>query len=154
VTPALPGLRARLNSCRGVLVDSNVLLDIATKDPNWSAWSGRALAECAEQTALILNPIVYAEVSIGFATIEVLDAALPAALYRREPLPWEAAFLAGKCFLRYRRRGGPRHAPLPDFYIGAHAAVARLALLTRDAARYRTYFPTLELLLPSDSWLV
>jgi predicted nucleic acid-binding protein len=148
--PALTGLRARLSLCRGVLVDSNVLLDIATNDPNWSDLSGRALAEVAEQTTLIINPIIYAEVSIGYETIEALEVVLPATLYRREALPWEAGFLAGKCFLMYRRRGGVRNSPLPDFYIGAHAAVGQLALLTRDAARYRSYFPTIEVLTPTD----
>jgi predicted nucleic acid-binding protein len=129
-------------------VDSNVLLDVATNDPNWGEWSARALAEVAEHATLVINPIVYAEVSTAYSTIEALDAALPAALYRREALPWEAGFLAGKCFVRYRRRGGPRHFPLPDFYIGAHAAIGRLALLTRDAARYRSYFPGVEIIAP------
>ncbi len=144
----LPDLRARLSGCRGVLVDSNVLLDVATDDPNWGEWSTNALAEVAEHTALIVNPIIYAEVSIGFTTIEALDNALPGSIYQREPLPWEAGFLAGKCFLRYRRRGGARTSILPDFYVGAHAAVEALALLTRDAARYRTYFPTIEIFAP------
>ena len=132
-----------------MLVDSNVLIDVATNDPGWADWSARALAEVAEHTALSINPIIYAEVSIGYSTIEALDAALPATVYRREPLPWEAAFLAGKSFLLYRRRGGSRTSPLPDFYIGAHAAIERLALLTRDAARYRGYFPKLEILAPT-----
>jgi predicted nucleic acid-binding protein len=88
-------------------------------------------------------------VSIGYTTIEALDAVLPAALYQREPLPWEAGFLAGKSFLLYRRRGGSRTAPLPDFYIGAHAAIGGLALLTRDAVRYRSYFPKVEILAPT-----
>jgi predicted nucleic acid-binding protein len=149
VTPAITGLRARLSASRGVLVDSNVLLDVATNDPDWGDWSARALAEVAEHTTLIINPIIYAEVSIGYSTIEALDASLPATLYQREPLPWEAGFLAGKSFLRYRRRGGSRTSPLPDFYIGAHAAIGRLALLTRDPARYRTYFPRLEILAPT-----
>ena len=131
-----------------MLVDSNVLLDVATNDPNWGEWSARALAEVAEHATLIINPIVYAEVSIGYSTIEALDAAIPAALYRREALPWEAGFLAGKCFVQYRRRGGQRHFPLPDFYIGAHAAISRLALLTRDAARYQSYFPGVEIIAP------
>jgi predicted nucleic acid-binding protein len=131
-----------------VLVDSNVLLDIATNDPVWADRSARALSTAAEYTALIIDPIIYAEVSTGYSTIEALDAVLPVTLYRREPLPWAAGFLAGKCFLRYRRRGGARTSPLPDFYIGAHAAIARLALLTRDAARYRTYFPSVEILAP------
>ena len=149
MTPAITGLRARLRACRGVLVDSNVLLDIATKDPNWGDWSGRALAECAEHAALMINPIIYAEVSIRYTTIEALEAALPPTLYQREPLPWEAGFLAGKCFLLYRRRGGARSSPLPDLYIGAHAAVGDLALLTREAARYRSHFPKLEILGPT-----
>lgn len=143
-------LQARLSRCRGALVDSNVLLDVATNDPGWGDWSARALAEVAEHTTLIINPIIYAEVSIGYTTIEALDAVLPAALYQREPLPWEAGFLAGKSFLQYRRRGGSRISPLPDFYIGAHAAIGRLALLTRDAARYRSYFPKVEILAPSE----
>lgn len=149
MTHFITGLEARLNGCRGVLVDSNVLLDIATSDPVWGNWSAGALAEAAEHTMLIINPIIYSEVSIGFTTIEALDAALPAALYQREPLPWEAGFLAGKSFLAYRRRGGFRTSPLPDFYVGAHAAIGRLALLTRDEARYRTYFPRLEILAPA-----
>jgi predicted nucleic acid-binding protein len=151
VTPATTNLSGRLKACRGVLVDSNVLLDVATNDPSWGEWSARALAEVAEHATLVIDPIVYAEVSIGYSTIEALDAAIPAALYRREALPWEAGFLAGKCFVRYRRRGGPRHFPLPDFYIGAHAAVGRLALLTRDAARYRSYFPSVEIIAPTTS---
>jgi predicted nucleic acid-binding protein len=148
VTPALANLAARLRNSRGVLVDSNILLDIATNDPRWADWSGRALAECANHAKLVINPIIYAEASIGFTTIESLNSALPAASYAREQLPWEAGFLAGKCFLAYRRRGGSRTTPLPDFYIGAHAAVEHLALLTRDTARYRTYFPTVEILGP------
>ena len=149
MTQAILNFPARLRACRGALVDSNVLLDIATNDQAWVEWSARALSEAAEHTTLIINPIIYAEVSIGYTTIEALDAALPATLYEREPLPWEAGFLAGKCFLRYRRRGGSRTSPLPDFYIGAHAAIGHLALLTRDAARYRSYFPTIEILAPT-----
>jgi len=148
MTRVLADLPARLNACRGVLVDSNVLLDVISSDPVWSAWSARALAEVAEYATLVINPIIYSEVSIKYSTIEELDAVLPTALYQREPLPWEAGFLAGKCFLRYRRGGGARTSPLPDFYIGAHAAIGRLALLTRDAARYRSYFPRVEILAP------
>jgi predicted nucleic acid-binding protein len=148
VTAALPNLESRLKNCRGVLIDSNILLDVALNDPHWADWSERALAECADRTTLVIVPLVYAEVSVGFKTIEALDAALPAALYSREALAWEAAFLAGKCFVAYRRKGGIRNSPLPDFYIGAHAAVTGLAVLTRDAARYRTYFPKLEVFAP------
>ncbi|MBA3236195.1 MAG: type II toxin-antitoxin system VapC family toxin [Chloroflexi bacterium] len=131
-----------------VLVDSNVLLDIATEDADWAAWSSSNLQRLADEAVLIINPIVYAEVSIGFSAIEDLEAALPTDLYRREELPYDAAFLAGKCFLQYRRSGGTKRLPLPDFYIGAHAAVAGYRLLTRDAHRYRTYFPTLDLIAP------
>ncbi len=130
------------------LVDSNVLLDVLTEDTRWFAWSSEALARRAGESALVVNPIIYAEVSIGFARIEELDEALNSANFERRPLPWEAAFLAGKCFQRYRRRGGARTSTLPDFYIGAHAAVSGLALLTRDAARYRSYFPRLEVISP------
>jgi predicted nucleic acid-binding protein len=131
-----------------VLVDSNVLLDVVNEDVRWYRWSSDTLARCAEDASLVINPIVYAEVSVGFSHIEELDAALAPTWFQRLPLPWEAAFLAGKCFLRYRKRGGPRRAPLPDFYIGAHAAVAGMVLLTRDAGRYRTYFPSLQIIAP------
>lgn len=130
------------------LVDSNVLLDVLTDDAEWGDWSADKLAEAAHGGALIINPIVYAEVSAGFERIEDLDEALPVAYYRRLPLPFEAAFLAGQCFIRYRRHGGERRSPLPDFYIGAHAALAGLTLLTRDARRYRTYFPSLRVIAP------
>lgn len=132
----------------GVLVDSNVLLDVLTEDPAWFDWSSRALAESAERAPLVINPIIYAEVSIRFARIEELDEALPPELFRRESLPWAAGFLAGKCFQSYRKRGGIRRSPLPDFFIGAHAAIQELTLLTRDAARYRTYFPRVRILAP------
>jgi predicted nucleic acid-binding protein len=132
-----------------VLVDSNVILDVATNDPLWGAWSSEALASEIERTQLVINPLIYAEVSIGYARIEELEAALPSGLYRREPLPYEAGFLAGKVFLRYRRRRGARQTPLPDLYIGAHAAVAGYRLLTRDAKRFRSYFPTVQLVAPN-----
>jgi predicted nucleic acid-binding protein len=131
-----------------VLIDSNVLLDVATGDPAWGDWSSQTLQRTADESILVINPLVYAEVSVGFSAIEDLEAALPADLYRREDLPFEAAFLAGQCFLRYRRGGGLKRSPLPDFYIGAHAAVAGYRLLTRDASRYRTYFPSLVLIAP------
>jgi predicted nucleic acid-binding protein len=131
-----------------ILVDSNVILDVLTEDVRWFNWSAEALADAAESDVLIINPIVYAEVSVRFERIEDLDETLPGELFRREHLPWEAAFLAGKCFLDYRERGGSRRSPLPDFYIGAHAAVRAMTLLTRDATRYRTYFPKLALIAP------
>jgi len=132
----------------GILVDSNVLLDVMTEDPKWFEGSSHALARCADDSRLVINPVIYAEVSIRFATIEELEDALPISLFERRDVPWEAAFLAGKCFMRYRRAGGRRAAPLPDFFIGAHAAVEKLDLLTRDPARYRAYFPTVKLIVP------
>ena len=132
----------------GVLVDSNVILDVATEDPAWGRWSGETLARIADEAALVINPLIYAEVSVRYAAIEELEAALPAELFRRDSLPYEAGFLAGKAFLAYRKRGGESASPLPDFYIGAHAAVMGYRLLTRDTARYHTYFPTVELIAP------
>jgi hypothetical protein len=131
-----------------VLVDSNVLLDILEEDANWYEWSAAQLQKAADHSTLIINPVIYAEVSIGFDRIEELEEALPADFFQRRELPWEAAFLAGKCFIRYRKLGGTKRSPLPDFFIGAHAAVSGLTLLTRDAARYRTYFPSLKLITP------
>jgi predicted nucleic acid-binding protein len=131
-----------------VLVDSNVLLDLMTEDVQWFAWSSATIAEAAEHSRLIINPIVYAEISVRFSTIEAVNAAIPTTLFDREPIPYEAAFLAGKAFSTYRKRGGKSRSTLPDFFIGAHASVAGYSLLTRDAARYRTYFPRLALIAP------
>ncbi|HEX9031699.1 MAG TPA: type II toxin-antitoxin system VapC family toxin [Streptosporangiaceae bacterium] len=130
------------------LVDSSVLLDVLTEDPNWAKWSERALAEAADDGRLVINPIIYAEISIGFDRIEDLDDAVPTTDIEREPLPYDAGFLAGKAFLAYRKRGGERRSPLPDFYIGAHAAVQGYRLLTRDTSRYQTYFPSVSLIAP------
>ena len=130
------------------LVDSNVILDLVTNDPKWGTWSGEALSRAADESSLAVNPLIFAEVSIGFATVEELEQLLPPEEFARLELPYEAAFLAGKVFLRYRQGGGAKRSPLPDFYIGAHAAVAGYRLLTRDATRYRTYFPGLELISP------
>ena len=130
------------------LVDSNVILDVVTDDPEWGDWSASMLSAAAREGRLVINPLIYAEVSCGYSRIEALDDALPAAYFAREPLPWAAAFLAARAFVGYRRRGGSRRAPLPDFYIGAHAALAGYTLLTRDARRYRTYFPRLRLIAP------
>jgi hypothetical protein len=131
-----------------ILVDSNVLLDVMTEDPQWFQWSADALTGAAEAHRLVINPIIYAEVSIRYSRIEHLDAALPRTIIDREPIPYEAAFLAGKAFRIYRQRGGAKRSTLPDFFIGAHASIAGYSLLTRDAARYRTYFPRLTLLAP------
>lgn len=133
-----------------VLVDSNVIIDVLTEDPQWFQWSAANLAICADRGALIINPIIYAEVSIAFEQADEVDASLPIAFFRRDPLPWQAAFLAGRSYLAYRRRGGQRTAPLPDFYIGAHAEIAGLSLLTRDVSRYRTYFPDVALISPTQ----
>lgn len=132
------------------LVDSSVILDVVTDDPSWARWSAGALASARDKGRLAINPIVYAEVSAGFDRIEELEDAVPPEDFQREALPYEAGFVAGKAFLTYRRRGGQNRAPLPDFYIGAHAAVRRYRLLTRDSARYRTYFPTVELVAPDS----
>jgi predicted nucleic acid-binding protein len=131
-----------------MLVDSDVILDVLTEDDDWFDWSSAMLARAAEKGRVVINPIVYAEVSARFDRIEELDAAVPPEYFAREPLPWAAAFLAAKAFLKYRRRGGRRHAPLPDFYVGAHAALEGYTLLTRDARRYRTYFPKLRVVAP------
>jgi len=134
-------------SGRATLVDTSVLLDVLTEDPQWSQWSAGRLAEAADGGLLAINPIIYAELSAGFKRMEDLDALLKDE-FERLPLPWEAGFLAGQCFHRYRRQGGAKRSPLPDFYIGAHAMVGGLTLLTRDASRYKAYFPKLTIIHP------
>ena len=131
-----------------VLVDSNVLLDVLDPTVRWHAWSVRRVGEHASPQQLVINPLIYAEISINYPNLEDLDRDLPTHLFFREDLPWEAAFAAGKAFLAYRRRGGTRPSPLPDFYIGAHAEAAGYRLLTRDRRRYETYFPQVELITP------
>lgn len=131
-----------------ILVDSNVLLDVMTEDARWFPWSAGVIERAADSFRLVINPVIYAEVSVRYSRIEDLDDALPKTMFDREAIPYEAAFLAGKSFLAYRRRGGTRQSPLPDFFIGAHAAIAGYRLITRDAARYRTYFPKLPLITP------
>jgi predicted nucleic acid-binding protein len=132
-----------------VLVDSNVLLDVMTEDASWSSWSASAIERAADNSRLVINPVIYAEASVRFTRIEELDTALPTDMFEREPIPYEAAFLAGKAYLAHRRLGGMRRSPLPDFFIGAHAAVAGYRLLTRDPARYRHSYPTVPLIAPS-----
>jgi predicted nucleic acid-binding protein len=131
-----------------ILVDSNVLLDVMTEDARWFSWSAASIERAADRFRLVVNPIIYAEVSIRYSRIEELDIALSKTMFDREPIPYEAGFLAGKSFAAYRRRGGSKQSPLPDFFIGAHAAVAGYQLMTRDAVRYRTYFPKLALIAP------
>jgi predicted nucleic acid-binding protein len=130
------------------LIDTNVLFDVLSGDAEWSDWAAAMIAGAADRGAVVINPIIYAEISVRYDRIEDVDEALPGDYFVRAPLPWEAAFLAAKCFARYRKRGGQRGSPLPDFFIGAHAAVAGMALLTRDPRRYRTYFPKLTLITP------
>ena len=130
------------------LVDTNVLVDVLGADPQWGFWSRRALESAIERGPLVINPIIYAEVSVRFDSIEGVNAQLPSDIFIREPLPYSAGFLAGKAFARYREGGGARSSPLPDFFIGAHASVNGYALLTRDAARYHTYFPRLRIIAP------
>jgi hypothetical protein len=130
------------------LVDTNVLFDYLNEDEEWFDWSSAMLGEAAERGTVAINPIIYAEVSVRYDRIDDVEAALPAEFFVRSQLPWEAAFLAAKCFERYRKRGGARRSPLPDFFIGAHAAITGMTLLTRDARRYRTYFPKLRIIAP------
>ncbi len=132
------------------LVDSSVLLDIVTEDPIWFEWSSRALAEVADSTRLVINVVIFAEVSVGYAQIEEIGAALPADIIK-ESITDEMAFLAGKAYGAYRRRGGVKLSPLPDFFIGAHAAVAGYRLITRDPIRVRTYFPLVRLITPKPT---
>ncbi len=129
-----------------VLVDSNVLLDIVSEDPRWFDWSSRVLEQAGDRSRLVVNPVIFAEVSVRFTRIEDLDEAL--STFDREPIPFAAAFLAGKCFLHYRKSGGEKRSPLPDFFIGAHAATSGYRLMTRDTRRYRAYFPKLSLISP------
>jgi hypothetical protein len=131
------------------LVDSCVLLDVVTEDARWADWSANRIAEALDAGRVVINPLIYAEVSVGYQSVEELDGFLPASAYEREALPYRAGFAAGKAFLRYRRSGGSKRSPLPDFYIGAHAAVAGYRLLTRDASRYRSHFPKLDLIDPA-----
>ncbi len=130
-------------------MDSNVLIDLLTRDAQWFQWSYAALAHVADTSQLLINPIIYAEVSVRYTRIEALEDDLPSESFAREPLPFAAGFLAAKQHQAYRLRGGARTATLPDFFIGAHAAIAGHRLLTRDAGRYRSYFPSVDLIAPS-----
>ena len=131
-------------------LDTNVLLDIFTDDSTWRPWSEGAVRDALVAGNVAINPIVYAETSLAFADTDALDSHLDALMLQRLALPYGAAFRAGRAFLRYRRAGGTRSSPLPDFYIGAHAESERLTLLTRDAGRYRSYFPSLTLITPRN----
>jgi predicted nucleic acid-binding protein len=142
--------RARYAAEPCVLIDSNILIDVLDDDPRWAAWSESRLADFAETGRAVINPIIYAELAAGFASLEQLEAAIGGFMLIREALPWEAAFLASRAYLQYRRRGGSRRSPMPDFYIGAHASLAGHALLTRDPLRYREYFPRLDVIAPES----
>jgi hypothetical protein len=131
-----------------ILVDTNVILDLVENDPVWADWSQQQLEAASLQATLCINPVIYAELSIAFDAIEELETMLIQGEIRLEPIPREALFLAGKAFVSYHRKKGRKTRVLPDFFIGAHAAVAGLPLLTRDTSRYATYFPTLELITP------
>jgi predicted nucleic acid-binding protein len=130
------------------LVDTNVLFDFLTEDSDWFEWSAAMLEQASNTGTVAINQVVYAEVSIRYSTIEALNDDLSGEYFTRLSIPWEAAFLAGKAFARYKRQSGTRRSPLPDFFIGAHAAVTGMTLLTRDPRRYRTYFPKLKIIAP------
>lgn len=132
----------------GLLVDSNVILDIFLDDPNWADWSESSLARYSVHTKLYINSIVYTEISIAFERIEKLESALNSGGFQMMEIPKEALFLAGKAFLKYRKGKGVKRSPLPDFYIGAQAAIFDLDLITRDVSRYRIYFPSVRLISP------
>ena len=133
-----------------LLVDTNVILDVIQNDPKWAAWSQAQLDAASLKFTLVINPVIYAELSIAYRRIEELEAMLGISGLRMESIPREALFLAGRAFLKYRQRRGTRTGVLPDFFIGAHAAVAGIPLLTRDARRYSDYFPSLELITPEQ----
>ena len=133
----------------GFLFDTNVLLDIATADPIWLPWSEKQFRSTAAQGPILVNPIIYAELAPAFASAGDLDRWLDPAVFQRLPLPYAAGWLASQAFLKYRRGGGAKTSPLPDFYIGAHAEAENRTLITRDAARYRTYFPNVVLIAPT-----
>jgi predicted nucleic acid-binding protein len=131
-----------------VLADANVILDVLTDDPAWRQWSEEKLLAASETDELAINPVIYAELSPAYSTERELERALHGWTLHRLGLPYEAGFVAGQAFLRYRRKGGIRRSPLPDFYIGAHAQTGRMTLLTRDSTRYRSYFPQVRLIAP------
>ncbi len=135
---------------KGVLVDSNVILDIFLDDPNWAEWSESVLEEYITLATLFINSIIYSEVSIAFDQIERLEAAMTKGRFQILEIPKEALFLAGKAFLEYRKNKGVKRSPLPNFYIGAQVAVLGMKLITRDLNRYQHYFPTVRLISPQS----
>jgi predicted nucleic acid-binding protein len=137
-----------LVAVRGTLIDTNVIVDYLDQSSEWFSWAADMLSDAAENGSVVVNPIIYAEVAVAFARIEDVEKALPLEYFVRAAIPWDAAFLAGKAFQQYRRRGGIRTSPLPDFFIGAHAAVTGMALLTRNPRHFRAYFPKLKIIAP------
>jgi predicted nucleic acid-binding protein len=133
---------------RGVLVDSNVILDIFLNDPQWAEWSESTLEDYSDSAILYINPVIYSEISMAFERIEELESAVNGGGFRMLEIPKEALFLAGKAYLKYKKKEGIKRSPLPDFYIGAQAAIGHLELITRDVSRYRSYFPTVKLITP------
>jgi len=133
---------------KGVLLDSNIILDVFLNDPKWADWSESKLDEYDQLGILYINSIIYSEISIGFKKIEDLEVAIAKAGFQMLQIPKEALFLAGKVYLKYRKTKGTKRSPLLDFYIGAHAAVQNLGLITRDISRYQSYFPTVKLITP------
>ena len=129
-------------------MDSNILLDVFTKDPVWFEWSAGTLAAYRSSEQLVINQLIFAEVSLHFESLSEAEVALPSDIFLRVNIPWEAAYLAGRCYLQYKQRGGVKTSPLPDFYIGGHATVSQLTVMTRDSKRFRTYFPDLALISP------
>ncbi len=132
----------------GVFVDSSILLDLFTDDPNWADWSENILDKYSQTNTLYINSIVYTEVSIGFNKIEEAEKAISQLGIKVLEIPREALFLTGKAFLKYRKHKGTKKIPLPDFFIGAHATVSKFVLITRDSTKYKTYFPQLKLIHP------
>lgn len=131
-----------------IMADSCVLLDILSQDASWYAWSANTLAHAADRGSIVLNPVIYSEISVRFRRIEDLETLLSPDIFEYRPIPREAAFLAGKCFLHYRQRGGEKTSPLPDFLIGAHAVIEDIPLITRDPKRFRQYYPGLQIICP------
>ncbi len=136
---------------RNILVDSNIILDIFLDDPNWCVWSESILSQYSITHKLSINPIIYTEISIGFERIEDLEAAVNTCGFKMLHLPKEALFLAGKAYIKYKKRKGTKNSTMPDFFIGAHAAISNMDLITRDVSRYRTYFPSVNLITPTLS---
>ena len=130
------------------LIDTNVLIDLFGQETTFTLWSEKGLHACRAEGPVAIDQIIYAEMAAGFETVDELDSALTPSRFLRESIPFEAGPVAGKAYAAYRRQGGDRRSPLPDFYVGAHALVAGHRLLTRDPARYRTYFPAIEIIAP------